>query len=155
MCIKNIAKRGEIVFGYPGSGKGYHVWDEENFIDLGLPSKTLWGIFNASKSDLSLSDAVKIYGDLLPTKEQVQELINECTWTFDRDKNGFSVNGKNGNSIFLPLKDKVFGFYHTRSVLDDKHYIALSIDEIHKGELFSSLMDSAAFIRLVRMEDIL
>lgn len=151
MCIfKNIAKRGELVLGYPGSGKGYHVWDKENFIDLGLPSKTLWGIYNDPKSDLSLSDALKIYGDLLPTKEQVQELINECTWTFDRDKNGFSVNGKNGNSIFLPLKDKVFGFYHTRSVIDDKHYITLSIDEIHKGELFPSLINSGAFVRLVK-----
>ena len=27
---QKITKRGEIVFGYPGSGKGYRVWDKEN-----------------------------------------------------------------------------------------------------------------------------
>ena len=150
LSLRNITKRPQIVMGYPGSGKGYHLWDEENFIDLGLPSKTLWGIFNAPENEISLSDAVEMFGNFLPTKEQVQELINECTWTFDRDKNGFYVNGKNGNSLFLPLRDKVFGFYHTRSVIDDRHYMALSIDEIHKGKLFSSLMDSTAFVRLVR-----
>ena len=146
---KKIAKRAHFIMGFPGSGKGYHLWDEENFVDLGLPSKTLWGICNAPEMIL-LTDARKIYGHFLPTKEQVQELISECLWIFDEEKNGFTVCGKNGNNIFLPLKDKVFGFYHTRSVIDDKHYIALSIDETYKGELFTSLMDSVAFVRLVK-----
>ena len=150
MCIlKNMKKRARIIMGYPGSGKGYHLWDEENFVDLGLPSKTLWGICNAPEIIL-LTDAIRNYSPFLPTKEQVQELISECLWIFDEEKNGFTVSGKNGNNIFLPLRDKVFGFYHTCSMIDDKHYWAFSIDEIHKGELFPSLINSEAFVRLVK-----
>ena len=99
---------------------------------------------------IPLTDAIRIYGHFLPTKEQVQELISECLWIFDDEKNGFTVSGKNGNNIFLPLRDEVFGFYHTNSMIDDKHYLAFSIDEIHKGELFPSLINSEAFVRLVK-----
>lgn len=148
--FKNIAKRASIIMGQPGSGKGYHLWDEQNFVDLGLPSKTLWGI-NNDPEIIPLKDAIRIgYGHFLPTKEQVQELISECLWIFDEEKNGFTVSGKNGNNIFFPLNDKVFGIYHTSSMIDDKHYWAFSIDKIHKGELFSSLINSEAFVRLVK-----
>lgn len=147
--FKKITKRTPIIMGYPGSGKGYHLWDEKNFVDLGLPSKTLWGIYNDPEM-ITLTDATRIgYGPFLPTKEQVQELKSECLWIFDKEKNGFTVSGKNGNNIFLPLRDEVFGFYHTSSMINDNHYWAFSIDEIHKGELFPSLINSVAFVRLV------
>lgn len=144
--------KASIIMGYPGSGKGYHLWDEENFIDLGLPSKTLWGTYNHPEI-ISLTDAIRMgYGHFLPTKEQVQELISECLWIFDEEKNGFTVSGKNGNNIFLPSRDEIFGFYHTSSMIDDKHYWAFSIDKIHKGELFPSLINSEAFVRLVKLK---
>lgn len=146
--FKDREERARLLMGYPGSGKGYHLWDEENFVDLGLPSKTLWGICD-DKEMILLPDAIRIYGDFLPTKEQVQELISECLWIFDEEKNGFTVSGKNGNNIFFPLRDEVFGFYLTSSMIDDKHYCAFSIDKIHKGELFPSLINSGAFVRLV------
>ena len=40
----------------------------------------------------------------MPTQEQLQELIDNCTWTWTtrNGKNGYEVKGKNGNSIFLP-----------------------------------------------------
>ena len=40
----------------------------------------------------------------MPTQEQFQELIDNCTWTWTtrNGKNGYEVKGKNGNSIFLP-----------------------------------------------------
>lgn len=143
--FKDSEERARLLMGYPGSGKGYHLWDEENFVDLGVPSKTLWGIYNDPEM-ISLADAIRVgYNPFLPTKEQVQELISECLWIFDEKKNGFTVSGKNGNNIFLPL-----GFYHTSSMIDDKHYWAFSIDEIHKGELFPSLINSGAFVRLVK-----
>lgn len=152
--FKKIAKRTPIIMGYPGSGKGYHLWDEQNFVDLGLPSKTLWGIYNDPEM-ISLTDAIRIgYGHFLPTKEQVQELISECLWIFDEEKNGLTVSGKNGNNIFLPLKDDIFGFYHTCSMIDDKHYWAFSIDETYKGELFPSLINSVAFVRLVKKQTV-
>ena len=67
----------------------------------------------------------------MPTKEEQDELRNECTW--DRvTKNsvkGFTVTGPNGNSIFLPAagyssgpglqgKDS-FGFYWSRNLDSD------------------------------------
>ena len=40
----------------------------------------------------------------MPTTEEQQELINNCTWTWTtlNGVNGYRVTGPNGNSIFLP-----------------------------------------------------
>lgn len=40
----------------------------------------------------------------LPTKAEMQELINKCNWTWDSQggHNGYKVVGPSGNSIFLP-----------------------------------------------------
>ena len=40
----------------------------------------------------------------MPTKTEMQELINNCTWTWTTQNgvNGYRVTGSNGNSIFLP-----------------------------------------------------
>ena len=41
----------------------------------------------------------------MPTTEEQQELINNCTWTWTTQNgvNGYKVTGPNGNSIFLPV----------------------------------------------------
>lgn len=39
----------------------------------------------------------------LPTKSELEELVNKCTWTCTRTK-GCKVTGPNGNSIFLPTE---------------------------------------------------
>ena len=38
----------------------------------------------------------------LPTREEFQELIDQCEWSYDSKKKGFWIEGKNGNKIFLP-----------------------------------------------------
>lgn len=40
----------------------------------------------------------------MPTREDLQELLTQCTWTWtaQNDVNGYKVTGPNGNSIFLP-----------------------------------------------------
>ena len=40
----------------------------------------------------------------LPTKDEFQELVDRCTWTWTTYEgvNGYKVTGPNGNSIFLP-----------------------------------------------------
>ena len=40
----------------------------------------------------------------MPTIEEHQELIDECTWTWTtlNGVNGYNIEGPNGNSIFLP-----------------------------------------------------
>lgn len=37
----------------------------------------------------------------MPTDEELQELVDNCEWAWDAEKNGFTVTGNN-NSIFLP-----------------------------------------------------
>ena len=37
----------------------------------------------------------------MPTDEELQELVDNCEWAWDSEKNGFTVTGNN-NSIFLP-----------------------------------------------------
>ena len=41
----------------------------------------------------------------MPTKEQLDELLNKCTWTIKTigDVTGYDVEGSNGNTIFLPI----------------------------------------------------
>ena len=39
----------------------------------------------------------------LPTKEELQSLIDNCTWTWDATNKGMIVTSTNGNSIFLPV----------------------------------------------------
>ena len=42
----------------------------------------------------------------IPTRAEMLELKDLCTWTWDEPKKGFLVTGPNGNSIFLPAAGK-------------------------------------------------
>ena len=72
------------------------------YIDLGLPSGTKWYAKNegGDSARYTYDDAVSKFGNKLPTKEQLEELKNQCTWTWTG--NGYKVVGPNGNSIYLP-----------------------------------------------------
>ena len=50
----------------------------------------------------------------MPTKSEMQELINKCNWTWTtlNGKNGYKVTGPNGNSIFLPAAGYRYGSSH-------------------------------------------
>ena len=69
------------------------------YVDLGLPSGTLWKKTNESGL-YDYDTAVSRYGSKLPTVEQFNELKSMCRWTWNG--RGYSVIGPNGNSIFLP-----------------------------------------------------
>ena len=55
----------------------------------------------------------------MPTKAEMQELLNNCTWTWTTQNgvNGMRVTGSNGNSIFLPAAGDRYGssLYHDGS----------------------------------------
>ncbi len=84
------------------------------FVDLGLPSGTLWAEMNVGANSATDSGTYYSWSDAtswngwgsgcrLPTNAECQELINNCTWTWDSDKKGFKVTSKKSdNSIFLP-----------------------------------------------------
>ena len=75
------------------------IMNAQNYVDLGLPSGTLW----KDKNENGFYDydaAVRSFGSNLPTKEQLEELKNSCQWSWTGS--GYKVTGPNGNSIVLP-----------------------------------------------------
>ena len=50
----------------------------------------------------------------MPTQTEMQELIDNCTWTWTtlNNVNGYTVTGPNGNSIFLPAVGAYNGSSH-------------------------------------------
>ena len=73
---------------------------QSSYVDLGLPSGTLWKDTNESGGFYTYEETVNRFGDKLPTKEQCEELKDKCQWTWNGS--GYNVTGLNGNSIFLP-----------------------------------------------------
>lgn len=73
------------------------------YIDLGLSSHTLWKNTN-EKGFYSFNEAVKKYGNKLPTETQMQELKRECKWQWFTDSlsSGYKITGPNGKYIVLP-----------------------------------------------------
>lgn len=79
------------------------------YVDLGLPSGTLWKDQNES-GYYTYDEAVRQFGDALPTKEQMEELINYCRWEWNGWGNYaklYLVIGPNGNHINLPMEGSI------------------------------------------------
>lgn len=70
------------------------------YVDLGLPSRTLWKDKNESGGFYTYDEAMKAFGNDLPTKEQFEELKSSCKWAWTG--NGYKVTGPSGASITLP-----------------------------------------------------
>ena len=75
--------------------------DTEGFVDLGLPSGTLWAEENA-EGFFTFDDAVAEFGDSLPSARHMAELYECCVWIWDGERKGYEATGPNGNAIFLP-----------------------------------------------------
>lgn len=75
-----------------------------DYIDLGLPSGTKWRDMNES-GYYTYDDAVNAFGNKLPTKSQIEELISNCEWVWIG--NGCTIVGKNGNSIYMPAMGQI------------------------------------------------
>ena len=78
----------------------YGCW-EESYVDLGLPSGTLWSEENEDCGLISYEEAMSLYGNNLPTKKQWDELTEKCTLSWEEC--GMLAIGPNGNSIILPV----------------------------------------------------
>jgi hypothetical protein len=77
-----------------------------HWIDLGLPSGTLWRCCNEGASSPEAFGGYYEFGDVAtaPSVDQVKELRN-CTtrvWTTRNGVKGLKLTGSNGGSIFLP-----------------------------------------------------
>lgn len=72
----------------------------QGFVDLGLPSGTLWKDKNEDGGFYTYEQALSKFGSNLPSREQFEELKSKCSWTWTG--NGYKVTVSNGNSIVLP-----------------------------------------------------
>jgi len=96
------------------------------FIDLGLPSGTLWS------SDYEKCDGKTIFLTYekaaefcLPSVEQCQELISMCRWTYTRTS-GFLCIGPNGNNI--RFRHTGFMKIEGKNIFFDKCYMWIGIN---------------------------
>lgn len=103
------------------------------YIDLGLPSGTLWATQNAEvdgKRFFSFQEAINIFGaDHLPSRNNFDELAYYCNWKWNKRKKGYLIKSKNGNSIFLPADGPrlpgLCGYYWTSTPIfeDTAHHM--------------------------------
>ena len=73
----------------------------QDFVDLGLPSGTMWKNVNEGIM-LSYQSADKFYTTELPTKGQWEELIEQCQWKWTDGV--YHIVGPNGHEIELPAE---------------------------------------------------
>lgn len=80
-----------------------HPYDPALFgwVDLGLPSGRLWAD-RPAPGYYQYDQAVEAFGEDLPKGVAMAELCEECEWTWDKERKGYDVVGKNGNRIFIP-----------------------------------------------------
>lgn len=99
----------------------------------------------------------------MPTLEQLQELIDKCTWTWTTKNgvNGRLVTGPNGNTMFLPaasyrVNDSYAGsggFYWSRMLDQSNSYRVhkLGFDNYYKSRGYG-YRDNGLSVRAVRVE---
>lgn len=156
------------------------ITDEDNkeYVDLGLPSGTLWAkedIFEIREDDghrlyyvESYDNAIKKFGDRLPSKEQWEELFNECDWEyFNNDTiltyhTGYNITGKNGNQIVLEIGGRfnvplgcicqtgVEGFYWSKDRKDEDNAYRLNMFEKHVCPDSYGPIEDFGWVRLVK-----
>lgn len=71
----------------------------ENYVDLGLPSGTLWKAEN-EEGLMDYKTAKKKFKKRIPSISQWEELSKYCAWSWIG--NGYEVIGPNGSMIFIP-----------------------------------------------------
>ena len=123
---------------------------EEGFIDLGL--SVYWSAKNFGANtpedfgdyftwDEAMDNISKKVPAIehIPTIEQFEELKQNCKIKFDRTKNGFSITGKNGNSIFIPLAGEINGnaeyvgaYYWLQDTFREKYGYMFYIGKLEK-----------------------
>lgn len=123
----------------PSEYGGYYAWGETK-------TKNSYTQENYSYYDNSIKDYISIGNEIsgteydaatvnlgndwrMPTKGEIEELINNCSWEWTQlnNVNGYVITGKNGNSIFLPAS----GYY-------EGNYIYLNYEKEKSGAAFRS-----------------
>lgn len=93
----------------------------------------------------------------MPTKDEIKELIDNCTWfwTAQDGRTGYQVDGPNGNAIFLPAVMFLFvpdvGEYWSSSLfMSDTPYAYHLLFEWDEYSYLGALRSSEGMVRPVR-----
>ena len=114
------------------------------YVDLGLPSGTLWKTFNEGGNDCYFTYhlANSEFSGKLPTADQFDELCRACEWFWIGD--GYKVVGPNGNYITFPAAGYrncdgdviyvgTYGFYWSSTPSDSDYAWYLGFDSGEVG----------------------
>ena len=81
----------------------------------------------------------------MPTREEMEELMNQCTWVYEKrsNSNGYKITGPNGNVIFIPAATQKLS-YPTTSTQQNRsgYYWTASLDEADSTNAYSFIFDN-------------
>ena len=131
----------------------------EGYVDLGLPSGTLWKAKNEDCGLITYDQAYNLYGSSLPTMEQQKELTAFCLWTWTG--NGYEVKGQNGESIYFPAlglrysngsvsQIGHFGYYWSSTPYSSNSMYYLEFFSVAKGWSTTDKHSRGLSVRLVK-----
>ncbi len=126
---------------------------EKEFIDLGLPSGNLWAIENEVAENgqplyATYDEAVKQFGENLPTRDDWQELLDNVPHLLDRERNGLLFVASNGKELFLSMQGPL-GCYWSATAYDlyDAYSLIFSSNEAYTDYFYR---DYERAVRLVQ-----
>ena len=145
----------------------YYAWGEtETKSSYSSSNSTWYGRYHSDNLTASEDAATANWGKgvRMPTYEEMLELRNNCTWEWQRNYNGTSVNGylvtgKNGQSVFFPaagyrngsyLYDAgSYGYYWPSSPYSGNYYYSYYL-YFYSGSAYLSYYDYRYLGRSVR-----
>lgn len=91
------------------------------WIDLGLPSGTLWARDDVD-SKTSFLGAKKSYGSHVPSRANAYELSQCCTKKWDESTHALVFTGPNGNTLSFPCKESNKSYWLNASEQGDPQF---------------------------------
>lgn len=110
--------------------------ESSKYVDLGLPSGMLWKDSNEGGDHVhyTYDEAISQFGNKLPSKQQLEELKDKCTWI--RKDNECIVVGPNGNSITLPAAGHRYCGGRVADVGEAQYWSSTPYDSDHAWSLY-------------------
>lgn len=150
ICLEIYYEKGQGLFAVESSVLEYNPEDiyspytrqmivDVDWVDLSLPSGRLWAKENVSPY-FSFNDAVKTFGENLPSERAWRELFLYCSLQWDSSRKGIVLTSSlNGEKLFLPAAGGYFG----GQLYDNKKC----------GHYWSSTKDAAGLARKIIFKD--
>ena len=130
--------------------------DSDDYVDLGLPSGTLWQNHNQITPACTYADALQLESGKLPTKAQYEELISNCEWSWSGSS--YTITGPNGNSIVIYARGKYYGKEHAEEGHIGTYWTSTEDDDLiyyleftsERKELYTASRSYKCYVRAVK-----